>query len=344
MKTLEYTVRFTTPAFLGNAEQQAQWRTPPFKALLRQWWRVAYAAEHRFRVNVADMRREEGLLFGHAWLDDDNFERDGRQVTTAARKSLVRMRLEDPNDDHDKAWLVGTQRGVAPLSDGLETSYAWFGLIKRGGSQPDRTAIKAADDNKSTMIETTRGLHIAVPDGFAPSIMEIMQLIDAFGLLGSRGRGGWGALHVEGIDRMRREDVSRYARPLDQCLDHDWAMSLAMTGDRLCVWQSNSSFDAWHKAMRIVAIERRRVRSELKGVNGTDLRPALGFATPGRMPSPLRWKIIPSENGKLRIRAFALPHRLPADSGKAIRPDLLRRTWRVVCNSLDQSPHVSRLD
>lgn len=39
MKKLEYQVSFTTPAFLGNAEQQAQWRTPPFKALIRQWWR-----------------------------------------------------------------------------------------------------------------------------------------------------------------------------------------------------------------------------------------------------------------------------------------------------------------
>lgn len=30
MKKLEYRVSFTTPAFLGNAEQQAQWRTAHF--------------------------------------------------------------------------------------------------------------------------------------------------------------------------------------------------------------------------------------------------------------------------------------------------------------------------
>ncbi len=29
MNKLEYTVRFVTPAFLGNAEQKGQWRTPP---------------------------------------------------------------------------------------------------------------------------------------------------------------------------------------------------------------------------------------------------------------------------------------------------------------------------
>jgi CRISPR-associated protein Cmr1 len=42
---LTYQVSFNTPAFLGNAEQQAQWRTPPFKAMLRQWWRVVKAPD-----------------------------------------------------------------------------------------------------------------------------------------------------------------------------------------------------------------------------------------------------------------------------------------------------------
>ena len=41
MQTFHYRLSFFTPAFLGNANQQAQWRTPPLKALLRQWWRVA---------------------------------------------------------------------------------------------------------------------------------------------------------------------------------------------------------------------------------------------------------------------------------------------------------------
>lgn len=42
MQRLIFTVRFITPAFLGDSEQDGRWRTPPFKALLRQWWRVAY--------------------------------------------------------------------------------------------------------------------------------------------------------------------------------------------------------------------------------------------------------------------------------------------------------------
>ncbi len=86
--TLGYTVRFLTPAFLGDAEQHGRWRTPPFKALLRQWWRVVYAADHNFNVNIREMRHEEGLLFGNAWLDNE------------FRKSLVRMRLDRMGTRH----------------------------------------------------------------------------------------------------------------------------------------------------------------------------------------------------------------------------------------------------
>ena len=66
MLTRHYTLHFATPAFLGNAEQSGQWRTPPIKALLRQWWRVAYAAAQPGAVNVGAMREAEGRLFGSA--------------------------------------------------------------------------------------------------------------------------------------------------------------------------------------------------------------------------------------------------------------------------------------
>ncbi len=45
MRELTYQVSFNTPAFLGNAEQQDQWRTPTFKAMQRQWWRMVKAAD-----------------------------------------------------------------------------------------------------------------------------------------------------------------------------------------------------------------------------------------------------------------------------------------------------------
>jgi len=35
MEIIECRVRFVTPAFLGNAEQKGQWRTPPYVCVFR---------------------------------------------------------------------------------------------------------------------------------------------------------------------------------------------------------------------------------------------------------------------------------------------------------------------
>ncbi|MBZ0156063.1 MAG: hypothetical protein K8I29_07585 [Alphaproteobacteria bacterium] len=328
MKKLKYEVRFVTPAFLGNATQAAQWRTPPFKALLRQWWRVAYAADHGFSVDVAAMRREEGLLFGHARLDDDCDER-GKKVSV--RKSLVRIRLDIEGDYSDEVWARGTQRGVAPLRTDISTSYAWFGLARRGAGQPDRTGIRSGKE------EGERVLLISLPDQYVSRIENIMRLIDALGQLGSRSRGGWGSFQLVDIHRLTAPEMTRYAQPIQKCLVQEWPMSLGTDLKGLCLWESRSTFPTWDRAMRILATERRNIRTSLKAINGLDLRRALGFAGEGRLASPLRWKVYERETNELAIRAFAMPNRLPANNDKSLSGDKLLQAWTKVCEALDSS-------
>jgi CRISPR-associated protein Cmr1 len=340
MKTLRYHLSLQTPAFLGNASQQAQWRTPPIKALLRQWWRVAYAAEKQFDVDVAAMRREEALLFGHAWLEGDVVEHNGKIEKAAARKSEVRIRLENthPGANIPHGWTAGTQQGVKPLSTGQDTSYAWFGLINRPGL-PDRSAIKT-----DTGTENVRLLRLATPESHVAKLQEVMALIGAFGLLGSRSRGGWGALHVPEADVMAADQFQHYARPLEDCLENDWPMSLASHHGQLAIWHSQEVFKSWDRAMRFIAAERKHVRTSLKGLNGKDLRPALGFASPGRMPSPLRWKVIPSREGNgLKVRIFAMPHCIPAEGGQRISDPDLRTAWLTVFETLQAAQSLTRL-
>ncbi len=325
MKQTSYTVKFLTPAFLGNAEQSGQWRTPPFKALLRQWWRVVYVADKNFQVDIATMRKDEGRLFGVA--------ADGAE----SRKSQIRIRLSNLKGQGEP-WATGTQQGVAPLSTGLDTSYAWFGLIKRGNGLPDRSGIKAGQ------AESSRILQLAFPKQHEKTMLEVMSLIDAFGLIGSRSRGGWGALQLESQDAplelITASQLQAYARPLDDCLKDDWAMSLAKDDAGLCIWQSKTGFDTWDKAMRFIAGHRRNVRLSLK--QGRDLRLALGFAAAGRMPSPLRWKVMVSEQGKLQVRAVALPHRIPDDGGRQLAPGDLKQAWNTVTSTLDGISEMQR--
>lgn len=327
MKTLEYALTFTSPAFMGNAEQNAQWRTPPIKALLRQWWRVAYAAEKKFAVDVAAMRREEGLLFGHAWLDDDHIY--GSKIN--ARKSRVLIRF-------DQDWLMGSQKGVEPMSKGLETSYAWFGLIKRGHGISDRNAIKAA----SNASESRRILKLAVPEECEDRFHTIMRLISTFGMVGSRSRGGWGSIHIEGINTiLPQEMIDGYSQNLLDCLKRDWPVSLACDNKGLLLWEGTQQHKSWDSAMTYIASERKKVRSNLK-LGQADLRPLLGFATPGRMPSPLRWKVIPSQNGSLIVRIFSMPHRVPEDAGKSFSKEQYQTAWSTIGGILDKSTALSR--
>lgn len=321
MKQLNLTVRFITPAFMGNAEQEAQWRTPPFKALLRQWWRVAYAAEANFEVadKVNEMRHHEGQLFGHAQLETDST--NGKPVSS--RKSLIRMRLEASQSK--TGWTKGTQSGVAPLSKGPDTSYAWFGLINRGSGLSDRTAIR------TTLAEGERRLFLAYPEAADQQIQPTLQLIQHFGLLGSRSRGGWGALHIEPETPFNGLDIQRYARHLDSCLQDDWAMSLAKDEKGILLWESLAELDTWDKAMKQIAAWRKQVRTNLK----KDLRPALGFASPGRMPSPLRWKVMLSKSEKFTIRVFAMPHGIPDSTEKRLSLHNLQSAWRTASRELD---------
>lgn len=331
MKTLEYTLRFVTPAFLGDAEQVGAWRTPPIKSLLRQWWRVAYAAEASFDVKVDTMRIAEGRLFGHAGAAGDTDD-DGASVN--ARRSAVRIRLMEP--DNALAWAKGTQRGVSPLDTGLPTSYACFGLIERGKGLPDRSGLRTSGT------EAERQLALAVPDEHAPAIQEAIDLMHAFGVLGSRSRGGWGALHILQARNLAAAEMCRYARPLATCLQDDWAMSLATDGKGLLCWESNRTFSTWDDAMKFVAIKRKQVRTALK----KDLRPALGFAGSNgqRMPSPLRWKVMAPKPRELVVRAFALPHAIPDSAGGRLSSNDLQSAWNLACRTMDeQSPrHMTR--
>ena len=326
MQIHQYKLCLKSPAFLGNATQDPQWRTPPVKALLRQWWRVAWAAQHQFPVDYQAMREEEAKLFGHAWLEND---RNHAGESVAARKSSVRLRLLGQNKQ--AGWSKGSQIGVQPLSTGLDTSYAWFGLVKTKG-KADRNAIKPAGP------EGEQTLAIAAPDSAWPMLQEALNLIDAFGNLGSRSRGGWGALHLPEATSLSPADCLAYTRPLLKCLQTDWAMSLAQDAQGLCIWESRRTFSSWDKAMALIATERRDVRKSL----GKELRFVLGEGGNERLPNPLRWKVVPAENDSVRVRVFAMPHAIPAGKGVSFQGNQLHDAWRQVCHTLDNNQNLRR--
>jgi CRISPR-associated protein Cmr1 len=342
-----YQVRFTTPAFLGNAQQEGQWRTPPFKALLRQWWRVASGITDECRL-----RQEEARLFGAA--SDEG---------SGSHRSLVRIRLGSwevpesgklpkvgtvchPEVDHPK--LKNCPDGDGKLIDAGQ--YLGYGPIQKANA-----AIQAGEPNT---------LRVAWPDAYN-KISDVLQFIQWFGTLGGRSRNGWGSLTLEhesiqGAIPSQRQGgngnlLSRIARPIVDCLSLDWPHALGTDADgQLLVWCSTGTFPDWREAMRALAKVKIGFRRTLPLDGGNPLQRHLlaypvthhsvgAWGNQSRLANQLRFKVAKSNDGKLTAYAFHLPCGLPTPLAQALGQDApsLREQaviWNQVHTWLDNTP------
>lgn len=245
-----YQLSFTTPAFLGNAGQDAQWRTPPIKALLRQWWRVAWAAEREFALDLAAMREQEGRLLGHAWLEND---------AAHARKSAVRLRLSRWDDGklERKAWRQEKFKTVKhpqvrqPVAADLYLGYGpvIFDKANRTSALKAKAAIQA-------------GEHAGFSIAFAPLpgtsdekkkcaeklLSQALGWMDRFGTLGGRSRNGWGSLHLQPEQGTPPLESALPLRPWEDALKLDWPHAIGQDDKGPLIWQTQA-FGDWRAVM-----------------------------------------------------------------------------------------------
>ena len=357
MLTLHYTLSFNTPAFLGNAEQQAQWRTPPIKALIRQWWRVVKAPAVNRNTDL--LRSAEAQLFGSA--------ADGGEVGGGAnqsQQSKLRIRLEgdwaegklrqwpldEPREFHPEVGRqVGTELylGYGPLDYDKAARQVRLGTAKSSGVQ--RSAI----DDKARA-----ELHLRLPAAAAPDVEAALQLVQWFGAVGSRSRNAWGSLQLTRQDgppllALTAAALAPYLRPLRQCLELDWPHAIGSDGREL-VWLT-PVHASWREVMKDLArlkiayrTQAARFQSERPGA--LERRHLMGYPVThhevqlpgwgrnGRLPSQLRFKLQRLAANQLRAVIVHLPCRLPpplAASARGQIPDELS-LWQAVHEELDQ--------
>lgn len=356
MRRLEYTVTFHTPAFLGNAEQAGQWRTPPFKALLRQWWRVAYAADHSFAVDVLKMRHDEGILFGHAWLENDH---DGNGRPVAARKSLLRLRLSHWKDGglEKSQWpadapithpeVKNKEGKPVPVGSAL---YLGFGPLVYD-KQRKTTTLKA---NAAIQAGESATLSIAVPEEHAPRLERALWLMDRYGTLGGRSRNGWGSFSLlplspaegwgEGLTQIPR-------RRWQEALTLDWPHAIGQDDKDVLVWQTGA-FNEWKPLMKELAILKIGLRTQFVFPNtkkpphqNVEARHWLSYPITNhttkawnqnaRLPNSLRFKVRPDADDpkKLRGAIFHVPCLPPPEFQPQMRT--IEGVWRKVHAFLD---------
>jgi len=251
----ELTVRFNTPAFLGNAEQSGQWRTPPFKHLLREWWRVAWAEANDFNVNLDRMRHAEGRLFGVAADEGDT------------RQSQVRIRLGQWQAGRERRWK--TDPGVFHPEVGANGRDVGAHLYLGYGPliwQNQATSLKA---NAAIQAGEKNDLKLAYPDAEKSLLDRALALASAFGALGGRARNGWGSLELQGDTLPELEPLP--LRDWRDCLRLEWAHAIGMDDDGALIWRTESFAD-WSDLMKALA----RLKIELRTQFGFILNGSAG--------------------------------------------------------------------
>lgn len=351
MNTHDFKLTLHAPAFLGDANQSGTWRTPPFKALLREWWRIAVAVDHGH--DHRRLREAESRLFGNVDLN--------------AEKSKVRLALKHWHEGKPLSFAddpkVGHPEVKFPVGSQLYLGYGPVTFDKAS----KKTALKT---NAALQAGETNTLSLAWPDTDI-SIPHTLQLINWFGTLGGRSRNGWGSLALlplppgegrgEGVPLQTlhkdHPQLTAVLRDLRQCLQRDWPHALGKDEKGPLIWQSAQPFPDWKAAMTFLARTKIGFRTDLKFVGGQPHRQAQdrhllaypvtnhaigGISRDARLANQLRFKLFHDAQNQLRARIFHTPHASPLPMPN-LDPLAQLAVWQKVHAWLDAQANLQRL-
>ena len=350
----ELNLSFLSPAFLGDAEQKGQLRTPPLKALLREWWRVVVAPDVQY--DVSKMRGKEGGLFGSV---------AGTEKEQSSQ-SQVRLRLEE--------WRPGKLSSLAdraPTEGDRSTSPSFLPALYLGYGPVINKRQRAVLKNSPAISDRDPDikLRISYPSDCQKEMNEAIRLMQAFGTLGGRSHNGWGSLDLSSSDspgflwplHFPRE-FEKITRDLNACLKCDWPTAIARDDRggplvwRLKVVQEGSKEGDKKKILTALAHLRQGLNKEGKNkpVSGvvtgrqilslpvTASRMSAGDGGSARLPSSLRFKVVwlegeKGEKPKIGAIVYHMPFDVRRVSGlQGVTVDQQIRFWTDIHSWLDK--------
>lgn len=170
---------FVTPAFLGGADKEAEFRVAPFKSGIRYWWRVLYGWQYG-----NDIKKIEDSIFG-----------------STDRVSSLRLKLTIPNEPKNCISfekLIGkkfktTHQGHEILLNILD--YLAFGKC---------TYDKVLHENKySSYIKADTSITLTLKinnSEYSDQIKDAAKLFFKYGGIGGRSRNGFGSMFIKDGD------------------------------------------------------------------------------------------------------------------------------------------------
>lgn len=342
MEKLTFDIEFLSPAFLGGADQEAELRSPPFKNLLRQWWRVANS-----QLSAEDLRTDEGKLFGTVLGDN------------SAQASQVRLVLEkgEPFTISSKMPQIGTVEH--PIDRRLYLGYGPIMTARIDGRMTFK--IKKFIQSGSVVKAT-----IYAPKSAKDVLLNTISLLHYFGTIGSRSRNGFGSVSLLqdkiNLDLKPLAKLMTTSIPFDDRMNHSskkYPSQLCSDNKGLLCWEyiSDNSTDvknAWQEILHNFAeiYMKTRTQFEFRARNELEARHLLGYpagpnhnvnawdGSRGRMPSQLRLMVKHNDQRQIVGRILHLPHPIPKtwDEKLGKQADI----WKKVHAFLDNELRLKR--
>ena len=344
VEKLEFTVEFLSPTFLGGADQNAELRSPPFKNLLRQWWRVVHGD-----LDANTLRIQEGELFGTVLGNE-------KAVASTVRISLLPCenfqvrdsmpsigKLEHPEVKNREGRLIPLDRllylGYGPVNQ--ERRDGRFQLVFRKFIAPGSKAV----------------LRIYCPKKMSEDMVRGTSLLRHFGTIGGRSRNGYGSMDLHGQGLQPLKDVAGKAKGFDQVMANTskkYPTSLAADANGLLCWEHVPNGATWEKVFQAFSDIYMKVRTSFpfRQSNALEPRHIMGYpagrnhqvhawgGSQGRMPSQLRLMVKRNDQGQVIGRILHLPHPVPKpwDPRVGQEADL----WKQVHAFLDGQKELQR--
>jgi len=346
MKPLKLKVRFLTPAFLGDAEQKGVWRVPPFKAQLRYWWRFVYAASQNHGVDIERMRQAEGELFGAA--------SGGSGYASKVRMRLDRWRVGNLEKwDSAKYGAISHPEVGRSVSADLYLGYGPLTYDKKTKTTAMATAY-AIDAGQSAWLK------MACPNCSAEQYQQLyaaLALMHHFGQVGSRSRNGWGSYVLEEGLPDFDFDLQPFVRNWQKALELTWPHAIGQDENGPCIWETAPfSPEKWPELMHQFADLKVNLRILFPfykaNTNKVEMRHWLSYPITHhmvkskswrqrRIPNTLRFKVVKTEDGKIKGRLLHTPCR--PDFSQQSDLGEIEEVWRKVYQFLDQRAELKRV-
>lgn len=325
---LQLECEIITPMFLGNANQDAELRSAPFKGMLRYWWRVANGSKYK---DHKDLLNGENNVFGSP---DDGGGKSQVTIEAAALNGISSKKDNFPNPGNiAHPECEKTARKTNPLN-----YLAGMGLIHyRNGILH---SYFPAGDNFTLTITAS---HAVMDD-----INSTLNLLDIFGAIGSRCRNGWGSFQWHGFSYKEITSIS----DLSAAFDRDYPHCLGRDANGPLFWKTKNIRQNWRSCMKDLAEIYVSIRAGNNALNIPKLdvndgnppeRHLLGYPIThhnnvwgggARHGSALRLLVRREADG-YRGYFLHLPHSFSKEMWKT-GPDRQIKIWQKVHTSLDK--------